>query len=124
MASDVGSRHDVAMGTIGERIGAAVRAARRKKGLTQEGLAEKVGLTPESVSRIENGTTASLETFVELARVLELDTGRVLAIKMPGRSVSMDRLRLEAETVADLLTMDDRRVADIAAIAALFARKA
>lgn len=111
------------MATIGERIAAAVRGGRRKKGLTQEKLAEAVGLTPESVSRIENGTTASLETFVELVRVLDLDAHKVLGLKEAARAVSGDRLRRETETIALIEALPDSRLADIAAIAELFAKR-
>lgn len=37
------------------RLGLTVQAARRRAGLTQEGLAAQIARTPESVSNIERG---------------------------------------------------------------------
>lgn len=54
-------------------LGARVRAARRRRGLTQEQLAELVGRTVEAVSNIERGTSLpSLATVERLSRYLEV----------------------------------------------------
>lgn len=55
-------------------FGMQVRKARKKYQLTQEKLAELIGLEPANVSKMENGTHfPSLKTFVRLINVLGLD---------------------------------------------------
>ena len=54
---------------IGERI----RNERKKKGLTQEQLSEKIDLTTVYLSRIERGTVrVNLKRLAQLANVLEV----------------------------------------------------
>lgn len=54
-------------------VGGRIRAARKAAHLTQSALAESVGITVESVSRIETGVyEPSLSTTVEISRVLGL----------------------------------------------------
>ena len=51
--------------------GALVRAARRTRGLTQEGLAQEVGMTWSTIQRIEAGEVDPLtSTALALARAL------------------------------------------------------
>ncbi len=53
------------------RLGLTVQAARRRAGLTQEGLADLIARTPESVSNIERGRhLPTIETLVDLGRTL------------------------------------------------------
>ena len=61
------------MATIGERVAEAVRAARQKKRMTQQALAEQAGLNLRSLNRIESGeAVATLDTFAKLAVILVL----------------------------------------------------
>ena len=56
------------------KIGAFLRDLRKEKGLTQEELAEKFGVSSRSVSRWENGNTMpELGVLVELAEFYEVD---------------------------------------------------
>lgn len=51
-----------------------IREARLKKGLKQEQLAQKVGLTQAHLSRIERGEVdPRLSTLIELIRILDLE---------------------------------------------------
>ncbi len=53
-------------------MGLRVRALRRQMGITQEELAEKVGISASFLGHIERGTrVASLETLVALCNTLE-----------------------------------------------------
>jgi transcriptional regulator with XRE-family HTH domain len=62
-----------------ERFGVNVRAARLARGWTQEDLAEKIGLAPVQVSRIERGRReVRLTTLLRLLRALELPAGDLL----------------------------------------------
>lgn len=54
--------------------GDAVRAARKRAGMTQAQLAARVGVSREQVSRIESGEqVGSTMTNVAIARELDLD---------------------------------------------------
>ena len=62
-----------------ERFGANVRAARLKRGLTQEELAERSGLAPVQVSRIERGKReVRLTTIIRLVRALDVTPAELL----------------------------------------------
>lgn len=60
---------------IGERI----RNCRQENHLSQEAFAEQVGVSTNTVSRIEGGQTAmSVEIFAKMVRVLGTDAGELL----------------------------------------------
>lgn len=60
-------------------IGQKIRKIRKARGLSQEGLAEKVGISTTHMSHIETGNTKmSLPTFVEIASALEVRTDEIL----------------------------------------------
>ncbi|MFW6720311.1 helix-turn-helix domain-containing protein [Streptomyces sp. MAR4 CNY-716] len=54
--------------------GARLRGFRRRRGWTQEQLAEAAGLSPGVVKKIERGGTARVETYHALARALRVRT--------------------------------------------------
>lgn len=61
--------------TLGQRI----RYYRKKQGLSQEQLAEKVNISTTHMSHIENGSTKlSLQVFVDLAEALCIATDSLL----------------------------------------------
>lgn len=57
-------------------IGKVIREERRKKGLSQQELATKVGVTWEMISRYERGKSSALNKILELAEALELEVGK------------------------------------------------
>ena len=60
-------------------IGRRIKAARERKGLTQEELAEKVDLSPMHVSVIERGVKLpKLETLINIANVLDVSADVLL----------------------------------------------
>lgn len=66
-------RDELETGYENFRIGAMIHAARLKKGLTQEELAEKVGTTKSYISRIENDVKEA--RFSTLQKIVELGLG-------------------------------------------------
>lgn len=95
-------------------LGHRVRVIRRKQGLTQEELAEKVGISASFLGHIERGSRiASLETLVALCNTLKTTPQHLLAASlddeltshMPPEMSSADRsklstfLRLAQETI-------------------------
>lgn len=60
-------------------IGKRIRQIRRNKGITQEVLAEGVGVGATHISRIENGKTKpSLETIMNIVEYLEITPDKLL----------------------------------------------
>ena len=61
------------------KIGAFLRELRKEKGLTQETLAEKFGVSSRSVSRGENGNTIpDLSILIELADYYAVDVREII----------------------------------------------
>lgn len=60
-------------------IGQRIRRIRKARGLSQEQLAEKVGISVTHMSHIETANTKlSLAVFVEIAQALEVQTDSLL----------------------------------------------
>ena len=61
-----------------KNLGNLIRYKRRESGLTQQEVAETVGVSAQHYSRIERGEyTPSLQTFLKLAEVLRIDISGV-----------------------------------------------
>lgn len=62
------------------KIGARIQAARKKKGLSQETLAEYIDKSPTYISMLERGKrSAKLKTFVKIINVLEVGADYILS---------------------------------------------
>lgn len=60
-------------------LGSRIRTLRRQRGLTQEDLAEQVGISASFLGHIERGSrVASLETLVALSNVLRTSPHHLL----------------------------------------------
>lgn len=60
------------------QFGRAVKKAREEASLTQEGLAEKIGMSRPSVAKIENGQQqVLLHTAIEIAEVLGITLSKL-----------------------------------------------
>jgi transcriptional regulator with XRE-family HTH domain len=61
------------------QFGRNVASARRRAGLTQEGLRDLTDIHPTEISRIENGlVNVKIKTAERLARVLDVSPGQLL----------------------------------------------
>ena len=106
------------MTRFAERIGLAIAAARRRKALTQQDLADQAGINLRSLTRIEKGEAApALATFAKLAAVLDLDTNAVLHIQPQPRGISSLRRRSEERLQSVVQQLSDQRVDDLVKIA-------
>lgn len=92
-------------------IGQRIRKIRKARGLSQEKLAEKVGISTTHMSHIETANTKmSLPTFVEIASVLEIRVDELLYDNRPeDRSVSLDHIMelLDSCTVQQVRIIED-----------------
>ena len=77
--------------TLGERI----RAARQAAGLSQEKLAERLGLTRQAVTKWESGQSApSTENLLHLAEVLGVPVTALLGEEASGPQLAGPPLRI------------------------------
>jgi transcriptional regulator with XRE-family HTH domain len=91
-----------------QRIAAAVRAARKEMGLTQQEVADKIGTTLETVSKTERGTSApSVEVFLAMVRVLQLEIDDLISDAVTHSTASTKRARLQAEVTTTARAMAD-----------------
>jgi len=74
-----------------EKVGERIRKLRTERGLTQEKLAEQIGVARGSVARYEAGTYyPSQEVIVKLAAILGVTTDLILGNTMDKLSVPSD----------------------------------
>jgi transcriptional regulator with XRE-family HTH domain len=65
--------------TIQQRFGERVREVRRSKGISQEALAEKAGLSPAYFGRVERGgPNVTLKTIYKIARALDVPAKKLM----------------------------------------------
>jgi transcriptional regulator with XRE-family HTH domain len=84
------------MDDLKQRLARAVRAARMRKGLTQEAVAEQAGVTTETVSNTERAQSlVTLEVFLRLAAVLDMDLANVVDAPPASKKSNPRRARLE-----------------------------
>jgi len=68
-----------------QRLGRRVRALRKRRGLTQEGLAVRSGVSAKFLGEIERGiANPSLDVLDRLARALNLPTWELLRFEASG----------------------------------------
>lgn len=93
-------------------IGQRIRKIRKARGLSQEKLAEKVGISTTHMSHIETANTKmSLSTFTELASALEVRTDELLFDNRPeDRSTSINYI---TELLDDCTSQQVRIIEDI-----------
>lgn len=92
-------------------IGQRIRKIRKARGLSQEKLAEKVGISTTHMSHIETANTKmSLPTFAKLADVLEVRTDELLYDNRPeDRTTSIAYIteQLDSCTTQQVRIMED-----------------
>ena len=62
-------------------IGKRIKAARIKKGVTQDVIAERIGITPQHMSNVETANSkVSLATLVTIANELDVSFDELLCV--------------------------------------------
>lgn len=73
------------------RLGKRIKAARKRRGLSQLALSEALDCTPNHLSFIENGNRSlSLAKFVQLANVLSVSADELLMDSLDNTAEAMD----------------------------------
>lgn len=111
-------------------VGTNIRALRRKHHITQEQLADKLGVSYQSVSRWENDTCyPDMELLPVLARIFSVSIDRLLGVSEEDKHDKITELLKqiskasdppEAETLISLITTLRRDYLDCLAIVQLF----
>ena len=85
------------MKTAKELLGMRIKEVRKARQLSQEKLAEKVGVDPKQISRIEGGKSApSLDTLEAIATHLRVEMKDLFDFQhlVPGERIEDQALRL------------------------------
>ena len=83
-----------------EKIGKFISELRREKNMTQEQLAEKMGVTNKSISRWENGKTMpDLSIIAILAEELNVEVSELLN----GRKMTKEELEKLRDTINNII---------------------
>lgn len=89
------------------QIGAAAREARKRAKLTQEDVAERLGIAPEVYGRMERGiTTPSVPTLKKICQALGVTASSLLTVetmKPPARSASRQAKQEDSPEIRKLL---------------------
>jgi transcriptional regulator with XRE-family HTH domain len=87
-----------------KKIGENIRAKRRERGLSQEGLAKAVGLKRPSMSNIEKGRqNILLHTFCDIADTLDTSPNELLPERLRSEPVLMPDLTSYSKAVREFL---------------------
>lgn len=80
-------------------FGAAIKAARKAKGISRNQLADKMGIAPRYIASIENrGQHPSLQIFYELVTYLEVSVDQFF---FPDKTVDKTTQRRQLDTLLD-----------------------
>ena len=79
--------------SLERRLGRNLSTRRKALGLTQEFVAQQLGVEPETISRFERGvTTPALKTIEKLATVLSITIAELLQESAPAEPVAGELL--------------------------------
>lgn len=79
-----------------KRLGEKIRAVRRKRGLTQNTLAEAISCSVQFLSNIENGKKGvSLDTFLSIANALHVSTDALLMDSLENINIATNHELVE-----------------------------
>jgi transcriptional regulator with XRE-family HTH domain len=94
------------MDDLRKRFGRLVLANRRKRGFTQQQLADRAGISIEMINRVERGVTAPRFPNIEkLASALEVDPAELFT---PDLATGAGERRALTDVVARLSGLSDR----------------
>ena len=86
-----------------EKIGKFISELRKEKSMTQEQLAEKIGVTGKSISRWENGNTLpDISLLVQLSEILDTTLPELIN----GRKMTKEELLAQKETINNLIELE------------------
>ena len=102
------------MADLRKRFGELLAAHRRRRGMTQEELAEAAGLSVDMISKIEVGATGARFPSIErLAQAVQVDPAELFTSNIPAGSMSQGAF---GEISAKLSSLPEEDLAWISAL--------
>lgn len=90
------------MGDLEKRFGRLLAAHRRARGLTQDQLATKSGLSVDMISKVEAGRSGVRFPSIErLADALEVDAAAFFTSSAPGRSRKLENITAQLAALSE-----------------------
>lgn len=83
-------------------LGKRIKAERQKRGITQQQLAEKIDISTNFMSLIENGRNMSVDTLVKIANVFGVSVDYLLS-----DTIDVSRDNISAQINYNLSTLND-----------------
>lgn len=106
------------MAGLRERFGLLVAAHRRRRGMTQEALAEAADLSVDMISKIESGASGARFPVIErLGKALQVDPAELFTTEIPSGAIKRKALNDLAARLAGLSDQDLAWAGDILAAA-------
>ena len=81
--------------SLAERLSQLVAAKRGKVGI--RATARQIGLSPATLSRIENGRLPDLDNFTRICRWLEVDPAELLGLDPQARNLPVAAVRFRSD---------------------------
>lgn len=85
-----------------ENLGKRIKAERQSRGITQEQMAEKVDISTNFMSLIENGRNMSVETLAKISTVLGVSVDYLL-----NDTVSVPNDNISAQIIQSISSLND-----------------
>ncbi len=96
---------------MGAELGLRIKNIRKKRGITQEALAQEVGIAHQTLNKYEKGhRSPDSETLNQMAKALQCDPGWLLSGEgSPERAGAEERVTPDLELMADSI----REIAEV-----------
>ena len=95
------------------QIGSKVKALRKTKKLTQEQLAEAVGVSWRTISNLETGKVIpKIEMVCALANDFDIGVGKLLNVRIT-KNKSVTRIRKENQVIQTIYQLNDQLLAHV-----------
>ncbi|NGO49748.1 helix-turn-helix domain-containing protein [Allomesorhizobium camelthorni] len=106
------------MDDLRKRFGRLVTAHRRRAGYTQEQLAERAGVSVDTISKIEVGATGARFPMIErIATALQVDPAELFSTEIPSGALKRAKLNEVTLTLAGLSETDLQWIGDLIGVA-------
>ncbi|MBE2275899.1 MAG: helix-turn-helix transcriptional regulator [Rhodobacteraceae bacterium] len=106
------------MDDLRKRFGRLVTAHRRRHGYTQEQLAERAGVSVDTISKIEVGATGARFPMIErIASALQVDPAELFSPEVPSGALKRAKLNEITISLAVLPEKDLQWVGDLLDVA-------
>ena len=91
------------------KIGSRIKELRREQNVTQDGLAEAIGVTPQAISRWESETGyPDIEFLPAIADFFAVSIDELIGYRMSEREAELSRIKEEMKRLSEVGTIDER----------------